>query len=207
MTRRSFYLSNLRQISGCGKNDESGGKSEVAKREREREERKNEDSTEDVGVGVASDGDTIHRSRSTASIRSLRPLRLRGLRFTFPRRKERERERRETASSLVSNGRPNVELRDTRFLSLRVSTCLRNVAGRTRRLMLYQDTHDFVSMTMRTKTGGRTSWLGDEEEGQMGRGVGISKRTRLVASIVAYLATSSPRLMRRKRMHVFHGVQ
>lgn len=55
---------------------------------RNRKKRKYEDSTEDIGVGVNvdvdDDEDTIHRSRSTASIRSLWPLRPRFEDFDLP---------------------------------------------------------------------------------------------------------------------------
>lgn len=127
MTRRSFYLSNLRRISGYGGEKWRGKKSESCGG-RNREKRKNEDSAEDIDVGVNVDvtGDTIHRSRSTASIHSLRPLRPRFEDFDLPFR-EGERESLLPSTSRTIDRTFNYAIC---IFSSRASTCLRNVVGR-----------------------------------------------------------------------------
>lgn len=177
MTRRSFYLLNLRRISRDGRGE--NGKGEERSEEAERKKRGWETRR---GVGVADDGDTIHRFRSTASIRIVRPLRLRRFRFTFPRRG-----RETTSSFLALNGTPDVELRLNakcvfyRFARpyicgmLRLETLADVLSGH----------HDFVSMTTRTRMGKKHRRLSEFEIPTFsGReNGGISKRTRLVASI------------------------
>lgn len=215
MKRRSFYLSNLRRISGCGKNGKGkrgrrGGR-ERGREERKRKKRKNENNTEDVdvgvgvGIGVTGDGDTIHRSRSTASTRSLRPLRPRFEDFALP---SRWTEKNDCLSSHVSRTVDRMLNYAIRVFCLLARL---RVCG-----MLQVERADwcFIGIPMisyrwrrkRKRRGEYRGW-GDEKKGVEGERVGISKRTRLVVSIVAYLATSFPRLMRRERMHVFHGVQ
>lgn len=95
MTRRSFYLLNLRRISRDGRGE--NGKAEERSEEAERKKKGEGGWETRRDVGVADDGDTIHRFRSTASIRIVRPLRPRRFRFTFPRR---GRERQPLPSSL-----------------------------------------------------------------------------------------------------------
>lgn len=99
--------------------------------------------------------------------------------------------------------------REMRFLPFRATTRLRNVAIGTLADIL-SGHHDFVSMTTWTRTGRKTSktewvWNSDipgQRECRNFKADSIGSVDR-----VAYLATSSLLLMRRERMHVFHGVR
>lgn len=95
MTRRSFYLSNLRRISGCGKNDEDGGgkgENEIAVRERERGKEKREQHRRRRRRRRWRYDSSFSVHCQHSQLAALKAS-LRGLRFTSPRRRKRERER------------------------------------------------------------------------------------------------------------------
>lgn len=213
MTRRSFYLLNLRRISrrwarrerqwrrkkrGSGKKERRRGGGEMGNEERRRRRRRwRYDSSFSVYCQYS------HRAALKTSKISI----------YLPEARKRERERETTSSFLALNSTPDVELRLNvkcvfyRFARpyicgmLRLEGTLANVLSGHPWFRIDDDANE----TGGTKKHRRLSWF--EIPTFPGREyVGISKRTRLVASIE--LRISRHRLScwwRRERMHVFHA--
>lgn len=122
MTRRSFYLSNLRSESRseCGENGESSEGDAKSRAEKERKYRRRRSRRGRAGADDVDDGDTIHRSRSAASTRSVPPLRPRASRtsiylpYFLPSFRDGS-----SVISLAPSRRPGVELRRVRTREMR----------------------------------------------------------------------------------------